>query len=165
MTIEQTDAVPPGATGQSPDQERHLATFVQTDPAAVKHDRGVGAATAKEAAVEARSTATGERNAPEGEGALVLEEEVAFLWEEQAEPREVHLLLVGFDLREVCVDGQLGNETLGDGILRVETRLSSEIVQDGGVAVGCRDAGVAYGLRSRLRPPRGTWIPTNDAAN
>ena len=42
--------------------------------------------------------------AAEGEDALALEEEVALLGKEQTEARQVHLLLVVFDLREVGVD-------------------------------------------------------------
>ena len=42
-------------------------------------------------------------DAAEGERALVLEEELALLGKEQAEAREVDLLLVGLDLREVGV--------------------------------------------------------------
>ena len=41
-----------------------------------------------------------------------LEEEVALLGEEQAEPRQVDLLLVDLDLREVGVDGEVGGEVL-----------------------------------------------------
>ena len=50
--------------------------------------------------------------AAERERALVLEEELALLRKEQAEAREVDLLLVGFDLREVGVVGEVGRQVL-----------------------------------------------------
>jgi hypothetical protein len=43
----------------------------------------------------------------EREDALVLQEEIALLWKEQVEPRQVDLLFVGFDLREIRVDGEV----------------------------------------------------------
>ncbi len=48
--------------------------------------------------------------AREVEDAAPLEEEVALLGEEQAEAREVHLLLVDLHLREVGVDGEVGGQ-------------------------------------------------------
>ena len=43
-------------------------------------------------------------NVAEVEDAGVLEEELALFWKEQAELREVDLLLVGFGLREVRIE-------------------------------------------------------------
>ena len=48
-----------------------------------------------------------------------LEEEIALLGKEQVEPREVHLLLVDLDLREVGVDGEVGGQVLRDAVLDV----------------------------------------------
>jgi hypothetical protein len=50
----------------------------------------------------------------------VLEEELAFLWEEQAELREVHLLLVGLRLREIGPHREVQRERGSDAVLRVE---------------------------------------------
>ena len=49
-------------------------------------------------------------DAAEREDALPFEEEVALLREEQAEARQVDLLLVLFDLREVGVVGDVGGQ-------------------------------------------------------
>ena len=56
--------------------------------------------------------------AGEREHAEALEEEIALLGEEQVEPRQVDLLLVDLDLREVGVEGEVGGEVLGDAVLR-----------------------------------------------
>ncbi len=50
------------------------------------------------------------RDVAEVEDAGVLEEELALLGVEQAELREVDLLLVGFGLREVGLDGDVERE-------------------------------------------------------
>ena len=94
---------------------------MQPDPAAVEHDRR-GVAAADEAAGKIAAGAV-DRHAAERERALVLQEEVAFLRKEQIESREVDLLLVRLDLREVGVDRQVGDESLRHGILHVETGL------------------------------------------
>ena len=57
------------------------------------------------------------------------EEEVALFRKEQVESREVDLLLVGFDLREVGVDGQVGDEPLRDRVLHVEPSLGLRVVR------------------------------------
>ena len=101
--------------------------------------------------------------AAERERALVLEEELALLREEQAEAREVDLLLVGFDLREVGVVGEVGRQALRDAALRVEPksrwrrRRSRRRIVDGRRRRRCdRSSGrrCAYGLISRLRRSR-----------
>ena len=118
-----------GAPGQPPAAvERHLRDLVQPDAAAVEHDRRVAAAAADEAAVEVAAGAV-DRHAAERERALVLEEELALLRKEQTEPRQVDLLLVGFDLREVGVDGQVGGEALRDGVFHVEAGVGLRIVR------------------------------------
>ena len=50
------------------------------------------------------------RISAERENALSFEEELPLLGKEQAEARQVHLLLVVFDLREVGVVGEIGDE-------------------------------------------------------
>ena len=70
--------------------------------------------------------------AAEREQALVLEEELALLGKEQAEPGEVHLLLVGFHLGEVGLQREVGAQPLRDGILHVEPRHGIGGVDDTG---------------------------------
>ena len=65
----------------------------------------------------------------EREDPLVLQEEVALLGKEQAEPREVDLLLVGFDLREVSVVGEVGREIRRDAVLRIHADVGAGIVR------------------------------------
>ena len=64
----------------------------------------------------------------EGERAEVLEKEIALLGEEQAEAREVHLLFVGFDLREVGVVGEVGGQVLGEAHLGVGADVGIEAI-------------------------------------
>src|SRR5216683_7029278 len=54
------------------------------------------------------------------EDAGILEKEVAFFRKQQAEACEVHLLLVGLDLREVGVDREVPGQAAGDAVFRVE---------------------------------------------
>ena len=77
----------------APGDDRHLPPLVQANPPAVEQHRGV---------------APPPRRAAEAERALVLEKELALLGEEQAETREVNLLLVRLDLGEVGIDGDVG---------------------------------------------------------
>ena len=58
--------------------------------------------------------------AAEREDALSLEEEVALLGEEQAEARQVDLLLVLLHLREVRVYGEVGGQAARQAVLGVE---------------------------------------------
>ncbi len=67
-----------------------------------------------------RAAATAGVARPELEHAGVLEEEVALLREEQVEARQVDLLLVGLDLREVGVDGEVPRQARGHAVLHVE---------------------------------------------
>ena len=82
--------------------QRHLAPAVEADAAAEEQIRRVAAA-----GREPGAGAAGER-----EDAEALEKEVALLGEEQVEARQVDLLLVDFDLREVGVDGQVRGQVL-----------------------------------------------------
>ncbi len=100
--------------------DRHLEPLVQPYLPAVEQDRRV--ADARELARPGL--------AAEGEDALVLEEELALLGEVEAEPGEVDLLLVGLDLREVGVHGQIRHQVLGDAVLDVEPRVRGRVVGD-----------------------------------
>ena len=74
---------------------------------------------------EAGAGAAGKR-----ERAEAFEEEVALLREEQVEARQVDLLLVDFDLREVGVDRQVGGDVLRDAVLHVAADAAVAIVVD-----------------------------------
>ena len=62
------------------------------------------------------------------EDALVLQEKLTFFREEQAEPREVDLLLIGFDLGEVRVDRDVGHEVLRDAVFDIEPDVPVQLV-------------------------------------
>ena len=84
------------------------------------------------------------------------EEEVALLREEQVEARQVDLLLVDLDLREVGVDGEVGGDVLRDAVLHVAADAAVAIVVDArrhGVDRSRRRR-ARYGLSSRLRAAR-----------
>ena len=66
------------------------------------------------AGAEPGAGAAGERKCAEA-----LEKEVALLGKEQTEARQVDLLLVDLDLREVGVDGEVGGDVLRDAVLQV----------------------------------------------
>ena len=69
-------------------------------------------------------------DAAERERVAVLEKELALLGEEQAEPRQVDLLLVGLDLREIGVVGEVRGQVLRDAVLHVEPHVAVEVVRD-----------------------------------
>ena len=97
----------PCAAGQAraaQDRDR-LAGSDKADPPAEEEAHVLRSGSAARRRVAAAATLAAD--IAELEDALVLEEEIALLGEEQVEPREVDLLLVGFDLREVGVDGEV----------------------------------------------------------
>ena len=57
-------------------------------------------------------------------------EELALLGEEEAEPRQVHLLLVDLDLREIGVIGEVGREVLRHAVLDVNAEGAVAFVRD-----------------------------------
>ena len=66
----------------------------------------------------------------EREDPLALEEELPLLGEEQAEPRQVHLLLVVFDLGEIGVVGEVEREPPGQPVLDVEAGVAAKVVRE-----------------------------------
>src|SRR6185503_13104340 len=94
---------PPGHARASFD--RHFAPALEADAAAVEQGRSIAAIVI---------------GAAEVEDTLVLEKEVSLLGEEQAEPGQVDLLLVGLDLGEIGVVGEVGGEAAGDTVLDVD---------------------------------------------
>ena len=79
------------------------------------------------------------------------EEEVALLGKEQAEARQVDLLQVFLDLREVGVDGDVGGEAARQPVLEVDADVAGAVVAERRAA---RDRSstveTAYGLSSRF---------------
>ena len=96
----------------------HLAALVEADAPAVEQHRRVAGA----------GVLPGRDDAAEGERALVLEEELALLGKEQAEPRQVDLLLVGLDLGEVGVVGEVRGQALRHAVLHVDADVAAEVV-------------------------------------
>ena len=100
LDVHHADAERADLAGQAAaDVDRDDAAAVEADAAAVEQVRRVGAAAAAAGIAAARCAA-----APEVEQAAALEEELALLRKEQVEARQVDLLLVDLDLREVGVD-------------------------------------------------------------
>jgi hypothetical protein len=64
------------------------------------------------------------------EQAAAFEEELALFRELQVEARQVHLLLVDFNLREVGVVGEVERQVLRQVVLGVEAKISINVVQD-----------------------------------
>ena len=106
--------------------------------------------------------------------ALVFQKELAFFWKEEAEAGEVDLLLVGLDLREVRVVGEVRGQVLCHSVLDIEPEVAVALVRDrrvgvdvGGhradaiwldlerpVATGHLDTGQRAGCRQSEHPPR-----------
>ena len=63
------------------------------------------------------------------EDSLTLEEEIALLGKQDAETREVRLLLVLFDLREVRVVGDVRRESVGDADLHIHAEFALPLVR------------------------------------
>ena len=101
LDVQQPEAVSAHPAGEAAAASIGTSTSrVEADAPAVEEDRRVAAPLAVGA------------TPPNANSALVLEEELTLLGEEQAEAREVDLLLVGFDLREVGVVGEVGGQVL-----------------------------------------------------
>ena len=89
-----------------------------TDSAAEEHDGRIRLLSA-----EATVQSAGEIEYP-----LALEEKLPFFRKKEAEPREVHLLLVVFHLCEVGVVGEIEGQTLSHTVFDVKPDVSLEIV-------------------------------------
>ena len=107
----------------------------------------------------------GERAAgAHGEQVRVLEEEVALLGIEQAEARQVDLLLVDFDLREVGVDRDVEVEAGGDAVARVEADVADRVGGRASCALVCTIVHAADQERLQLAVPAEAETPTARAA-
>ena len=97
----------------------------------------------------------------EVEDAASLQKELPFLGKEEAEARQVHLLLVDLDLREVGVVGEVGRQVLRDAHFHVEPEIA--VTRAGHERVGLRK--VTDGVRLDLDVPacRGRFEPDQGA--
>src|SRR5205814_9555700 len=114
LKVERSDAVVAEASRQAraaADWNR-LSVVREPDAAAEEQDR-VGLPSARQSSAAEDDAAA----LPELEDPGVLQEEIALLGKEETEPREVHLLLVGFDLREVGVDGEVPRQPARHAVL------------------------------------------------
>ena len=121
LDVERADRPVADASGEArPGQQRNgIARRRQADLPAEEEDHVLRRVLAPAATTAAATTAAGVARA-ELEHAGVLEEEIALLGEEQVEARQVDLLLVGFDLREVGVDGEVPRQARRHAVLHVE---------------------------------------------
>ena len=120
LDVQQADAVASRTAGDAPaGPDGHRPSLIQTDAPAVEQDRGVGPCV----------LACG-RDPTERERALVLEEELALLREEQAEARQVDLRFVGLDLREVGVVREVGAQALRQPVLQIEAHVCVQIARE-----------------------------------
>ncbi len=109
--MERADLVgtrPPGHF--APQKDRNVVALLDADLAAEK-DEGRRTSRASAAKLD---------RLPEVEDAGAFEEEIAKLREEQAEPRQVDLLLVRLHLREVRVVGEVQREAGREAVLQVQ---------------------------------------------
>ena len=121
--VEQADTVAAGAAGDAPSgDDRHDAIARQSDAPAVEQHRRIAGA-----GVLPRRDDAAEREHP-----LVLEEELALLGKEEAEPCQVDLRFIRFDLREVRVVGQVGIHRLREPVADVDADAAVEVVHPSG---------------------------------
>ena len=67
---------------------------------------------------------------PEVKQPTRFQEKLAFLGKEQIEPRQIHLLLVDFHLREIRVVGEVGGQALRDPVLGVDAPVGVAVVRN-----------------------------------
>ena len=163
LDVQRADRPAADAAGQARagEQRNGIAGRRQADLPAEEEDHVLRRVLAP--AATAAATATGVAGA-ELEDARVLEEEVALLGEEQAEARQVDLLLVGFDLREVGVDREVPRQPGRDAVLHVEAGVVVLVERHAGRA--CSSCASAYGLTRTFapgfRPCRPSKVPAID---
>ena len=103
------------------------------------------------------------RDVAEVEDAGILEEELALFGEEQAELREIHLLFVGFGLREVGIHREVERQRGGDASLTSRPPLKSREKRR---SPSPRTAPPrTNGLTRRLRPVRSAGRPVRSPAS
>src|SRR3989304_3592359 len=139
LDVEGADTVGAGTAGQpTPDLNRVDAVVGETDAAAEEHDGSeIGDLHSRSGGTSAPQLL----HAAELKNRLPLQEKVAFLGEEEAESRQVDLLVVLLDLREVGVVGEMGDESAGYGVFGVETDVSVRVVRKTWIGCLVRGAG------------------------
>jgi hypothetical protein len=115
-----------GSSGEAPAAEnRHGPPLVQADTPAVEKNRRVVRGRDRRGS----TTTTTLIGAAKGERPLILEEEFALLGEEEAEPRQVDLLFVSFDLGKIRVVSEIRREVLGEPVFHVRAEVAAHIVE------------------------------------
>ena len=69
---------------------------------------------------------------------LIFQKELALFRKEEAEACEVDLFLVGFNLREVRVVGEVGGEVLRHTVFHIESSVAPDVIADSGRGGGIR---------------------------
>ena len=123
------------AAQSSAGTERRNAPAVETDPPAEEQIRRHATAGA-----EAGARTSGKRERPE-----VLQEEIPLLGKEQVEARQVHLLLVDLDLREIGVDRDVDGQVLCHAVLEIAADPVRRVVREAG-----RDRRIGREARQRV---------------
>jgi hypothetical protein len=103
-----------------PAENRNRAAGVGQPDTATEKENHVLAGVLTAAATSATTTAAAIAARTELKYAGVFEEEVPLFGKEQVKPRQVDLLLVGLDLREIGVEREVPRETRCDAVLHVE---------------------------------------------
>ena len=88
---------------------------------------------------------------------MSFQKELPFFWKEEVEPREVNLLLVHLDLREVRVVGQVRGEVLGDAVLGIKSDSAGAVISGrwvGGAVCGDASDTVWFELENRTHVGR-----------
>ena len=120
--VHEADGVLAQLSGKSSTHvDRHDAAVVEANAPRVEQLRRIGATAAAKCAIAA---------ACEIEDTAAFQEELALLGKKQAEPREVDLLFVGLDLREIGIDREISREIGRDGVLDVAADFTAHAVVD-----------------------------------
>ena len=136
------------------DVDRNDAAAIEPDAAAVKQRRR-----------DAVPSAPAESHAAaELEDAAAFQEEIALLRKAQRKARQVDLLLVDFDLREVGVVGEVGGQVRRDAVLQIAAEVGiPSLVTGGDARRSVVDRALTYGLISMFLLAGGTSSPTSVA--
>ena len=129
LNIEGSDAVLTNPAGQTraTENRNRFASVAQPDAPAEEQDRVLRGVLSSSADIPADAESAAEATASgvpgilgELEDAGILQKEIALFGEEEAEAREIHLLLIDFDLREIRVDRKVPRQAARHAVLHVE---------------------------------------------
>ena len=99
---------------------RCLPYVREANPSAIEEDRRV---------TDARLPAARD-GASKPEQSRVFQKELTLFRKEETEPREIDTLLIGLDLGEVGIDGEISGEVLGQAVLHVQSDVTAHVVDD-----------------------------------